>query len=194
LKEGDSMSDHGASPEPELAEPMKVPSGSDKLLSWVSVLWLLNALTGAAVAIREDLPGELIADVFIGRDASAEFFKGLGTALSPGLPHIAAETVFAVLSTRSGRAGTAGAAGLTVLGMGSTLGALGEKITYRVLSPGDVRSHQGGDRNGGYHPLGADERPRREAAARSEGQALRELSASDLDHDRADTNVHRGSW
>ncbi len=86
------------------------------------------------MAIREDLPGELIAGVFIGRDASAEFFRGPGTALSPGLPHIAAETVFAVLSTRSGRAGT-GAAGLSVLGVGSTVGALGEKITYKVLSP-----------------------------------------------------------
>jgi hypothetical protein len=28
------------------------------------VLWLLNALTGAAVAIRENLPGELIGGVF----------------------------------------------------------------------------------------------------------------------------------
>lgn len=53
----------------------------------------------------------------------------------PGLPHIAAETVFVVLSARSGRAGMAGAAGLTVLGVGSTVGALGEKITYKVLSP-----------------------------------------------------------
>ena len=129
------MADHAASPEPEPAEPMKVPYGSDKLLSWVSVLWLLNAATRAAVAIREDLPGELIAGLFIGRDASAEFFRGPSTALSPGLPHIAAEMVFAVLCTCSGRAGMAGAAGLSVLGVGSTVGALGEKITYKVLSP-----------------------------------------------------------
>ena len=129
------MADHAASPEPEPAEPMKVPYGSDKLLSWVSVLWLRNAATGAAVAIREDLPGELIAGLFIGRDASEEFFRGPGTALSPGLPHIAAQMVFAVLCTRSGRAGMAGAAGLSVLGVGSTVGALGEKITYKILSP-----------------------------------------------------------
>ena len=90
---------------------------------------------GAAVAIRENLPGELIAGVFTGRDASAEFFKGPGTALSPGLAHIAAQAVFAVLSTRGGRAGRAGAAGLVVVGAGATAGALGEKITYRVLSP-----------------------------------------------------------
>jgi hypothetical protein len=34
------------------------------MLSWVGTLWLLNAATGGAVAIREDLPGELIADIF----------------------------------------------------------------------------------------------------------------------------------
>ena len=126
------MTDRYASPEP--AEPRGTPPGPDKLLSWVCTLWLLNAATGAAVAIREDLPGELIAGVFTGRDASAEFFKGPGTALSPGLAHIAAQAVFAVLSTRGGRAGRVGAAGLVVVGAGATAGALGEKITYRVLS------------------------------------------------------------
>ena len=105
------------------------------MLSLVCALWLLNAATGAAVAIREDLPGELIAGVFTGRDASAEFFMGPGTALSPGLAHIAAQAIFAVLSTRSDRAGKAGAAGLVVVGAGASAGALGEKITYRVLSP-----------------------------------------------------------
>ena len=98
-------------------------------------LWLLNALTGAAVAIRKDLPGELIAGVFVGRDASAEFFKGPGTALSPGLAHIAAQVIFAVLSTRGGRAGMAGVTGLIVVGAGATAGALDEKMTYRALSP-----------------------------------------------------------
>ena len=127
------MTDRYASPEP--AEPRGTPPGPDKTLSWVCTLWLLNAATGAAVAIREDLPGELIAGVFTGRDTSAEFFKGPGTALSPGLAHIAAQALFAVLSTRGGRVGEAGAAGLIVVGAGATAGALGEKITYRVLAP-----------------------------------------------------------
>jgi hypothetical protein len=126
------MTDRDASPEP--AEPSGTTPGPDKLLSWVCTLWLLNAATGAAVAIREDLPGELIAGIFTGRDASAEFFKGPGTALSPGLVHIAAQALFAVLSTRGGRVGEAGAAGLVVVGAGATAGALGEKITYRVFS------------------------------------------------------------
>jgi hypothetical protein len=127
------MTDHAALPEPPGTR--EVPPRFDKLLSWVCALWLLNALTGAAVAIREDLPGELIAGVFTGRDASAQFFKGPGTALSPGLAHIAAQGLFAVLSTRGGRVGVAGAAGLTVVGAGATAGALGGKITYRVFSP-----------------------------------------------------------
>ena len=100
------MIDYTSLPEP--TEPREVPSGPDKLLSWVCVLWLLNALNGAAVAIREDLPGELIAGAFVGRDASAEFFKGPGTALSPGLAHMAAQVVFAVLSTHGVGRGQSG--------------------------------------------------------------------------------------
>ena len=86
------------------------------------------------MAIREDLPGELIAGAFVGRDASAEFFKDPGTALSPGLAHIAAQVTSAMLSTRGGSAGRVGGAGLVVVGAGATAGALGEKITYSVLS------------------------------------------------------------
>jgi hypothetical protein len=104
-------------------------------LSIVSLLWLLNSAIGARVAIKEGLPGEWVADLYVGRDASAEFFKGGGTALSPGLPMMVAEVLFAVLSTRGGRAEKAGVAGLTVLGARSTVGVLAETITYRVLSP-----------------------------------------------------------
>jgi hypothetical protein len=104
-------------------------------LSIVSVLWLLNSAIGARVAIRGDLPAEWVAGLYVGRDASAEFFKGGGTALSPGLPMIGAQALFMMLSTRGGRSGKLGAAGLTVLGAGGTIGVLAETITYRVLSP-----------------------------------------------------------
>jgi hypothetical protein len=103
-------------------------------LSMVSGLWLLNAAIGARVAIREDLPGEF-AGMTRWHDPSADFFKGAGTALSPGLPMLAAQAVFAALSARGGRSGKIGAAGLAVLGAGGTVGVLGEPITYRVLSP-----------------------------------------------------------
>ncbi len=102
--------------------------------SMVCVLWLLNSAIGARVAIREDLPGEF-AGMTRWHDPSADFFRGGGTALSPGLPMMAVQAVFTVLSTRGGRAGKVGAAGLAVLGAGGTVGVLGEPITYRVLSP-----------------------------------------------------------
>ena len=88
-------------------------------LSMVSVLWLLNSAIGACLAISEDLPAEWVAGLYVGRDTSEEFFKGGGAALSPGLPMMIAQALFAVLSTRGGRAGKAGAAGLTVLGAGA---------------------------------------------------------------------------
>ena len=91
-------------------------------LSMVSVLWPLNSAIGARLAIREDLPAEWVAGLYVGRDASAEFFKGGGTALSPGLPMMIAQALFAVLSARGGRAGIAGAAGLSVLGAGGPSG------------------------------------------------------------------------
>jgi hypothetical protein len=105
------------------------------VLSVVSVLWLLNSAIGARVAIRGDLPAEWVAGLYTGKDASAEFFKGGGTALSPGLPMMGAQALFTLLSTRGGRSGKAGTAGLTVLGAGGTIGVLAETITYRVLSP-----------------------------------------------------------
>jgi hypothetical protein len=101
----------------------------------VSMLWLLYSAIGARVAIREDLPAEWVAGLHVGRDASAGFFKGGGTALSPGLPMMVAQALFAMLSTRAGRARKVGAAGLAVLGAGGTVGVLAETITYRVLFP-----------------------------------------------------------
>ncbi len=127
--------EQGAFTEPGSSGPMGEPLGPDKLLSLVCVLWLVNSAMGAVVALREKLPAEWIAGLYVGRDASAEFFKGGGTALSPGLIMMAMQAICTILSTRSGRAGMAGSAGLTLLGAGGTIGVLVETITYRVLSP-----------------------------------------------------------
>ena len=104
-------------------------------LSVICVLWLLNSAIGARVALKEGLPAEWIADLYVGRDVSAEFFKGGGTALSPGLPMMMVQALFTVLSARGGKAGKSGAVGLALLGTGGTIGVLAETITYRVLSP-----------------------------------------------------------
>ena len=127
--------ENGAFTEPGSSEPTGEPLEPHKLLSLVCVLWLLNSAIGARVAVKEGLPAEWVAGLYAGRDASAEFFKGTGTALSPGLPMMVAQALLAVLSTRGGRAGTIGAVGLVVLGTGGTIGMLAETITYRVLSP-----------------------------------------------------------
>jgi hypothetical protein len=107
---------------------------SDRLLPLISALWLLNSALGAAVSIREDLPGEF-AGMTRWHDPSSDFLTGGGTALSPGLPMMAAQVIFTALSTRGGRAGAVGVAGMTALGAGATIGVLGEPITYGALSP-----------------------------------------------------------
>jgi hypothetical protein len=108
---------------------------TSSVLSVICVLWLLNSAIGARIAVKEGLPAEWIAGLYVGRDASSEFFSGGGTALSPGLPMMVAQALLTVLSTRGGRAGKTGALGLAVLGAGGTVGALAETITYRVLCP-----------------------------------------------------------
>jgi hypothetical protein len=128
-EERDTFTEAGSS------EPSEAPPGPDRLLTLVCVLWLLNSAIGARVAFKEGLPAEWVGGLYAGRDTSAEFFKGTGTALSPGLPMMVAQALFAVLSTHSGRVGTIGAAALIALGAGGTVGMLAETITYRVLSP-----------------------------------------------------------
>ena len=113
---------------------MSAAPESERLLPLVSVLWLLNSAIGAAIAIRENLPAEF-AGMSRWHDPSGDFFRGSGTALSPGLPMMAALAVFTLLSQRGGRAGTVGVVGMTMLGAGATIGVLGEPITYRALSP-----------------------------------------------------------
>jgi hypothetical protein len=106
------------------------------VLFMICMLWLLNSAIGARVAVKEGLRAEWVAGLYVGQEyASAGFFKGGGTALSPGLPMMVAQAVLTALSTRDGRAGKTGALGLTLLGMGGTIGVLAETITYRVLLP-----------------------------------------------------------
>jgi hypothetical protein len=107
---------------------------SPDLLPWVSALYLLAATIGAAMSIRENRSGEF-AGRTSGRSASADFFWGTGTAFSPGLAMLLAQSILTMLSTRAGKVGAAGVAGLTVLGAGATVGMLGEPMAYRVLSP-----------------------------------------------------------
>jgi hypothetical protein len=105
------------------------------LLSLVSLLWLLNSAIGARVAVREGLPAEWVTDVYVGQDASAEFFEGTGTALSPWAPHddhasAACGAQHTLQYGRNGRGRWADRAERR-----GTVGMLAETVTYRVLSP-----------------------------------------------------------
>ena len=116
--------------------PPAVPSGPRRIdpLPWVSALYLLSAALGAGVAIRKGMPGEFLGRRS-GRSASGDFFRGTGTALSPGLVMLVVQLVLTVLSTWGGKVGTAGTAGLTALGAGAIVGMLGEPVAYRAFSP-----------------------------------------------------------
>lgn len=95
----------------------------------MSALYLLSSAVGASVTIREGTPGGF-AGKKGGRSAPAGSL--VGTALSPGPATLAAQLLFTVLGTRGGKAGTAG---LTALGVGATVGMLGEPAAYSVFSP-----------------------------------------------------------
>jgi quercetin dioxygenase-like cupin family protein len=110
------------------------PKPGGRTLPLVSALWLLGSTAGAAMAIREGLPARF-AGMTRWRDPSPGFFRGAGTALSPGLPMVALQAAFALASARGGRMGKVGAAGTVAVGVGATIGVLGEPITYKVLSP-----------------------------------------------------------
>src|SRR5262249_61058535 len=70
----------------------------------VSTAYIANALVGARMAIRDSLPQSPFG-IRTGRTPSADFYTGTGTALSPGLPILAAQAVTSVALT--GSAGTA---------------------------------------------------------------------------------------
>lgn len=158
---------------PEVAQTMRLPPETDRPLTLVSALWLLNSAIGARVAIREDLPAEWVAGLYAGSDASAEFFKGGGTALSPGLPMMAAQALFTVLSARRyDREDRSCGAGLA--GLGRHHRDVGRNDNLQGPLAQDVRPRQGVDRLGCRGPLSVDGHPRCEAAQRSEERALRD--------------------
>ncbi|MDP8970836.1 MAG: hypothetical protein M3N52_10165 [Actinomycetota bacterium] len=98
----------------------------------MTVLYLLNALMGTALAIRDDLPGRP-AGVRTGLAPSRDFVFGLGTALSPPLVLCLWQAVCAVLSGSSGRAGEVTRRMLPWNGAGFTLGMLAEPILLQTL-------------------------------------------------------------
>ena len=101
-----------------------------------SILYLLIAVAGTLIAIRENLPSRTFIPAFItGKPALADFLTGNGTALSPPLYLCLVEAVLVVLACLPNRSAMVGIVGLTILGTIYLFGILIERLTYRVLNP-----------------------------------------------------------
>lgn len=99
-----------------------------------SLLYLLHAAVGAAVAIRRDLKAAF-PGFYTGRRARKDFVTGPGTALSPPLALMLWHFLALLAAGRPGRIGQWGRRALTLHGAMFTMGMLGEPITYHVLNP-----------------------------------------------------------
>jgi len=99
-----------------------------------SILSLVNAGIGTAIAVKENLPS--ITPVFTtGKPALEDFLTGNGTALSPPLYLCIATLLLIVLAFLPKWPGMVGVVGLTILGVIFLLGEFIETNTYRVLNP-----------------------------------------------------------
>ena len=99
-----------------------------------SILSLVNAGIGTAIAVKENLPS--VTPVFTtGKPALEDFLTGNGTALSPPLYLCIATLLLIVLAFLPKWPGMVGVVGLTILGVIFLLGEFIETNTYRVLNP-----------------------------------------------------------
>lgn len=101
-----------------------------------SILYLLIAVIGTLIAVRENLPSQTFIPAFItGKSALEDFLTGNGTALSPPLYLCLAEVLLVVVACLPNRLAMVGIVGLTILGTVFLFGILIERLTYRVLNP-----------------------------------------------------------
>ena len=100
-------------------------------LTLASAAYVASALAGAHIAIRDSLVEHPFGLSFEG-SARDGFFRGGGTALSPGLPMLATQAVVTALTYQPAPAGETAT---TVLGVGGLyfIGQLSEPETYRIL-------------------------------------------------------------
>ena len=100
----------------------------------ISILSLINAGVGTAIAVKDNLPS--ITPVFTtGKPALEDFLTGNGTALSPPLYLCIVTLLLIVLAFLPKWPGMVGVVGLTILGVIFLLGEFVETNTYRALNP-----------------------------------------------------------
>jgi hypothetical protein len=105
-----------------------------KRLSASSILYIIFALVGAGVAIRENRPSDP-GGWSTGLPALQDFLYGNGTAMSPPLYMIIAVAVLTLLAFRRDRWGKVGVGGLTICGLLFSIGALVEPILFEIFKP-----------------------------------------------------------
>src|SRR6266581_149804 len=100
----------------------------------ISILSLINAGVGTAIAVKDNLPS--ITPVFTtGKPALEDFLTGNGTALSPPLYLCIITLLLILLAFQPKWPGMVGVVGLTMLGVIFLLGEFVETNTYRALNP-----------------------------------------------------------
>jgi hypothetical protein len=112
------------------------PSTHRAAVTIFSAAYMLNALNGARVAIRDSL-AEAPFGIHSNRSIRTEFLAGTGTALSPGLPMLAAQG--ALTGAGATQRSLSATDALAIFGGLYFIGQLAEPITYRGVSRGRSR-------------------------------------------------------
>jgi len=109
------------------------PPTLKRLITSVS-LYMAIALVAGVIAIVENLPAQF-GGSHTGLTATQDFLYGMGTALSPPFYALIIQFGLLMLVPRKDRWGTFGVVGLTVIGLMTCFGALGEPINRRIFNP-----------------------------------------------------------
>jgi hypothetical protein len=108
-------------------------SGQRAAVAALSFAYVANAIDGARISIRDSLYEQPFG-VGSGISVSRDFYFGGGTALSPGLPFLIAQT--AITGTLAGPAPTARKSMdlLAIFGAAYTVGQIGEPLALHALA------------------------------------------------------------
>jgi hypothetical protein len=98
------------------------------------ILYMMIALIAGMIAILENLPAQF-GGSRTGLTATQDFLYGMGTALSPPFYALIIQFGLLMLVPRKDRWGTLGVLGLTLIGLMTCIGALGEPINRRIFNP-----------------------------------------------------------
>lgn len=111
-----------------------MPSATLRWLTISVILYMLVALIAGGIAIAENLPAEF-AGFSTGLTATQDFVYGMGTALSPPFYLLPIQITVLLLAPRRDKWGNVGVLGLTILGLITCIGALGEPINRQIFNP-----------------------------------------------------------